>query len=110
VIEWAGRRAARRRDVADAGLRRAERRAGARDERRDDRIGTRLRRGASVAADERGAGTVDASDRGADVGAAKVEAEVKRARCPQTLGSRPATSGAFSAVASAPKTCFRAVR
>ena len=68
-------------------------------------IGGRLRTGPRghprVAADERYDIAVHAGNGRTHIGTAEVEAEVERA---QTLGSRPATSVAFSAEASLPKT------
>jgi len=48
----------------------------ARDERGHDGVGAGLRRRARVASDERDAIALDAGDRGADVRAAEIEAQV----------------------------------
>ena len=102
MIERARRGQPRCREVRDRDSGRAERGARARSERGDHGVRAGLRRHSRIAADEGGRIAVDPRDRGADVAATQIDAEVKGA---QTLGSRPATSGMFSADASVPKTC-----
>jgi hypothetical protein len=101
MVERTGSRQPGGRDVADRDPGRAERGAGTRGERRDDRVGTGLWGRARVASDEGRAVTLEAGNGGPDVGPAEIEAEVEGA---QTFGSRAATSGAFRAEASLPKT------
>jgi len=77
MVERTGRRASGGADLSDGDLRRSERGARACHEGGDDCVWSGLRRRARVAAEERRAVAVDASDRGADVGAAEIEPQIE---------------------------------
>ena len=101
MVERTRRGAGHRGDLAQRSIHGGERGAGALCDRGDDVLRARARRDALVAADDARHGIVVTRDDASDVRPAEIDAEIEA----QTLGSLPATSGAFSAERSLLKTC-----